>query len=96
MNKRNKILVGVFVFLIISASVVCFIVIPFVGKGTMLHPDHESMYKYPQELGMTYDNITFSTSDSLDLKGWFVEPINTTNSNANKFYTVRLTQKLGC
>jgi pimeloyl-ACP methyl ester carboxylesterase len=83
MNKRNKILVGVFVLLIISASVVCFIVIPFVGKGTMLHPDHESMYMYPQELGMTYDNITFSTSDSLDLKGWLVDPINTTNPNAN-------------
>ncbi|MHA1346930.1 MAG: hypothetical protein ACTSVO_07870 [Candidatus Heimdallarchaeaceae archaeon] len=29
----------------------------------MLHTDHEPMYLYPQELGMIYENITFSTSD---------------------------------
>ncbi|MCG3258404.1 MAG: alpha/beta fold hydrolase [Candidatus Heimdallarchaeota archaeon] len=83
MRKRNIILVSVFAFLIVSGSVVCFIVIPFVGKSTMLYPDKEEMKMYPQELGMSYENITFSTSDSLDLKGWFVDPINTTNPNAN-------------
>ncbi len=83
MRKRNIILVSIISFLLISGAVVVFIVIPFVGKSSMLHPDHELMYMYPHELGMTYENITFGTSDSLDLKGWFVEPINTTNPNAN-------------
>ena len=83
MRKRNIILVSVLSFLLVSGAVVFFIVIPFVGKSSMLHPDHEAMYMYPHEKGMTYENITFSTSDSLDLKGWFVEPINTTNPNAN-------------
>ena len=83
MLKRNIILVSVFSSLIVSGAIVCFVIIPIVGKGTMLHPDHESMYMLPDELGMIYENITFSTSDSLDLKGWFVNPINTTNPNAN-------------
>jgi pimeloyl-ACP methyl ester carboxylesterase len=83
MRKRNIIIVSVLSFLIVSGAVVVFIVIPFVGKSSMLHPDHEAMYMYPHELGMTYENITFSTSDSLDLKGWYIEPINFTNPNAN-------------
>ena len=49
----------------------------------MLYPDREEMYMYPHQLGMTYENITFSTGDSLYLKGWYIEPINTTNPNAN-------------
>ena len=30
----------------------CCVIIPIVGKAVMLHPNHESMYILPQELGM--------------------------------------------
>jgi len=49
----------------------------------MLHPDHEDMYIYPHQLSMTYENVTFATSDGLDLSGWFIEPENLTAPNAN-------------
>ena len=83
MRKLYKILLGVASFLLLSAVIVCCVVIPLVGKESMLHFDHEAMYMYPHEFGMDYDNITFSTSDSLDLKGWYVEPVNSSNPNAN-------------
>ncbi len=83
MRKLYKILISVLSFLLLSVVIVCCVVIPFVGKNTMLHPDHESMYMLPDELGMIYGNITFSTSDSLDLKGWYIEPINASNPNSN-------------
>lgn len=69
--------------LVIIVILLFCVIIPVIGKNTMLHPDHELMYILPQELGMTYENVTFSTTDELDLKGWFIDPINTTNVNAN-------------
>ncbi len=83
MRKRNKILLIILTILIIIGSVTIFLVIPIIGKSVMLHPDHEQMYMFPDELGMSYVNVTITTEDSLELKGWFIEPINTTNPNAN-------------
>ena len=83
MRKRNKILVSVISFLLVSGAVVVFIVIPFVGKSSMLYPDREGMYIYPSQIGMTYENVTFSTSDGLNLKGWYIEPRNSSDPNAN-------------
>lgn len=83
MKKRYKILIISATTLVIIGVLLCCVIIPIVGKNTMLHPDHESMFILPQELGMTYENITFSTEDDLNLKGWFIDPINTTNANAN-------------
>lgn len=83
MRKRNIILVSVITFLIISGALVCFLIIPIVGKNTMLYPDREPIYMWPHEKSMVYENVTFQTSDSLDLRGWYIEPINYTNPNAN-------------
>jgi dipeptidyl aminopeptidase/acylaminoacyl peptidase len=83
MKKRYKILIISGTTLVIIGVLLCCVIIPVIGKNTMLHPDPELMYILPQELGMTYENITFSTEDDLDLKGWFIDPINTTNANAN-------------
>ncbi|HUT80646.1 MAG TPA: alpha/beta fold hydrolase [Candidatus Bathyarchaeia archaeon] len=49
----------------------------------MLHPDHEAMYLYPHDLSMVYENVTFTTSDSLDLSGWYIEPKNTSDPSSN-------------
>ncbi|MHA2358449.1 MAG: alpha/beta hydrolase family protein [Candidatus Heimdallarchaeaceae archaeon] len=83
MKKITKILLISLGVLLILGALFCIVIIPIIGKNTMLHPDHEVMYMLPQELGMTYENVTFSTSDSLDLKGWYIEPINYTNPNTN-------------
>ena len=71
------------IVLIISGSLVVFVIIPVVGKNTMLHPEHEPMSIYPHDLGMTYSNVTIPTSDGLDLLGWYVEPKDPLNSNSN-------------
>jgi dipeptidyl aminopeptidase/acylaminoacyl peptidase len=84
MKKWLKIaLISISIVLVISGSLVTFLIIPIIIKNTMLHPDHEAMYMLPQDLGMTYDNVTFTTSDGLALKGWYVEPINYTTTNSN-------------
>ncbi|MHA1200603.1 MAG: alpha/beta hydrolase [Candidatus Heimdallarchaeaceae archaeon] len=83
MRKRYIIIiVSVISFLIVSGALVCFLIIPIVGKNTMLHPDHEEMYMYPHQKSMVYENVTFQTSDNLGLKGWYIEPTNLTNPNA--------------
>ncbi|NHJ46554.1 MAG: alpha/beta fold hydrolase [Asgard group archaeon] len=84
MKKWLKItLISVSVFLFISGTLMTFLILPVIIKSKMLHPDHEAMYMLPQEFGMSYDNVTFTTSDGLELKGWYVEPINYTTPNSN-------------
>ncbi len=84
MKKWLKIVLVVFSTLVIlSGSLVVFVIIPVVGKNTMLHPDHEAMYLYPHDFSMTYENVTFTTSDGLDLSGWFIEPKNDSDPNSN-------------
>ncbi|MBN1330030.1 MAG: alpha/beta hydrolase [Candidatus Heimdallarchaeota archaeon] len=84
MKKWLKISLVVFsILVVLSGSLVIFVIIPVVGKNTMLHPDHEAMYIYPHELNMNYENVTFTTSDGLDLSGWFIEPKNVSDPNSN-------------
>ena len=84
MKKWLKItLISSSIILVLLGSLVVFVIIPVVGKKTMLHPTHEEMYLYPHDVSMIYENITISTSDGLDLKGWYVDPKNTTHPNSN-------------
>ncbi len=71
------------IVLVVSGALVVFLIIPVVGKNTMLHPDHELMTYYPNELEMTYANVTIPTSDGLDLKGWYIEPQDLNDPNSN-------------
>ena len=83
MRRKKIILVSIISFLILSGAAVCFLIIPIVGKNTMLYPEHEAMYMWPHEKSMIYENVTLQTSDNLDLLGWYIEPINYTNPNSN-------------
>lgn len=84
MKKWLKItLVALSILIVVLGSLVVFAIIPVVGKNTMLLPDHEEMTFLPDDFGMTYENITFATSDGIDLKGWYIEPINPLSPNAN-------------
>ncbi|MHA1187101.1 MAG: alpha/beta hydrolase [Candidatus Heimdallarchaeota archaeon] len=84
MKKGLKIaLLVTSISLLLAGSLVVFVIVPVVGKNTMLHPAHEEMYMYPHDKGMTYENVTFTTSDSLELKGWLVESNNFSDPNSN-------------
>ena len=84
MKKWLKIsLVVLSILIVVSGTLVVFVIIPVVGKNTMLHPDHEAMFFVPEDLSMTYENVTITTTDGLDLKGWYIEPIDPHGPNAN-------------
>ena len=84
MKKWLKItLISISLVVLVFGSLLIFSIIPMIGKNTMLHPDHEAMYVYPHDYSMTYENVTFTTSDGLELKGWFIEPKNSSAPNSN-------------
>ncbi|MHA1306415.1 MAG: alpha/beta hydrolase, partial [Candidatus Heimdallarchaeota archaeon] len=84
MKKGLKIaLLVTSISLLLAGSLVVFVIIPVVGKNRMLHPKHEEMFIYPHDKGMTYENVTFTTSDNLNLKGWLVESNNSSDPNSN-------------
>jgi len=82
MKRRTKIAIPLVVVGIVI-SLVVFLIIPIVGFNSMLYPKHEQIYMYPSNKGMIYENVTFSTIDELELKGWFIHSKNVSNSNAN-------------
>ena len=84
MKKWLKItLTTIGLVVLVFGSLLIFSIIPMIGKNIMLHPPHEAMDKYPHHLGMTYENVTITTSDGLGLKGWFIEPKNSSAPNSN-------------
>jgi len=84
MNKKLKIgLIVSAVVIVLLASSMMFLIIPLIGKNAMLHPKHEAMFLYPHDFGMSYQNVTFDTVDQLTLRGWYIEPKNTSHPNAN-------------
>ncbi len=84
MKKWLKITLTIsIIVLVVSGALVVFVIIPVVGKNTMLHPAHELMTYYPNELEMTYSNVTIPTSDGLDLKGWYIDPQDLNDPNSN-------------
>lgn len=83
MKKGRLIIIIVASFLLVSIVLTCCVIIPVVGKKKMLHPTHETMYMYPHDKGMTYENVTILTSDDVDLKGWWIAPKNMSEPNSN-------------
>ena len=84
MKKKWKlvIIISSAVLLVLGVLTVT-VVIPVVGKTLMLHPKHEEMYMYPHEKGMTYENVTITTSDNVGLKAWWIEPESLADPNSN-------------
>ncbi len=84
MNKIGKIiLISISSFLLVSVVLICCVIIPVVGKGRMLHPTPELMYMFPHDKGMTYENVTITAADDVDLKAWWIESKNSTHPNSN-------------
>lgn len=84
MKKWLKItLISLSLVILVFGSLLVFSIIPLIGKNTMLHPAHEAMYVYPHDYDMTYENVTITTSDGLGLKGWFIDPKNSSAPNSN-------------
>ncbi len=86
MKKWLKITLTIsIIVLVVSGALVVFVIIPVVGKNTMLYPSRDSveMAYTPNELDMTYANVTIPTSDGLDLKGWYIEPLDLNDPNSN-------------
>ena len=84
MKKWLKItLISLSLFILVFGSLLVFSIIPMIGKNIMLHPPRKDKVVFPHEYGMTYENVTVTTSDGLGLKGWFIEPKNSSAPNSN-------------
>lgn len=43
------------------------------GSGIILHPPSMSpMWVFPEQYGLRYERVSFTTRDGLELKGWFI------------------------
>ena len=61
-------------FVIYSVLIILFIMIllKFIEKGLIFHPDKGNDSITPDAYGIEYDDVTFRTEDGLNLHGWFV------------------------
>ena len=66
----------VWIFLSLAAGYFLLVILVYVLQGQLVyHPQKQIPYT-PNNVGLSYDNITFSTQDGLTLHGWFVEARN--------------------
>jgi uncharacterized protein len=57
-------------FLLLAATV---FVLCWWGAGVVLHPPAMSpMWTFPEQFGLRYEKIAFSTRDGVELRGWFL------------------------
>jgi fermentation-respiration switch protein FrsA (DUF1100 family) len=76
-------------FIILASILILFglltvtVVIPVVAQKKLRYPDHLETYLIPSDKGMTYTNITLTTSDNVDLKAWWIDSNNESAPNAN-------------
>lgn len=60
-------------FMIFTVITIMFVMgfISFIEKQYIFHPN-KGIYSTPEDLGLKYDDIMFTTEDGLKLNGWFV------------------------
>ena len=83
MKKRLKISLLFCIILVLLGSLTVFVIIPVIGKNKLLHLPHKEQHLFPHDVAMIYENVTITTTDGLELKGWFVDPKNSSHPNSN-------------
>jgi fermentation-respiration switch protein FrsA (DUF1100 family) len=69
-SRRVKLAIGLLVSLLFTAA--CTSAATQVVTFLAVHPPRERPSLTPADLGLAYEDVAFTTSDGLELKGWFV------------------------
>ncbi len=64
----NRIFIGMFLCLVLMSITSC----SSFFADSLVHANRQPIIKTPAEYEMEYENITFETPDSLELKGWLI------------------------
>ena len=80
MSLKKKIIVIASIIVVILTSFV--FMVGYIAADSLLHPAREKLYDFPWNHNMTAENITFTTSDGVTIKGWFIPSTGGPNSTA--------------
>jgi fermentation-respiration switch protein FrsA (DUF1100 family) len=69
-SRRVKLAIGLLASLVFTAA--CTSAATQVVTYLAVHPPRERASLTPADLGLAYEDVSFNTSDGLELKGWFV------------------------
>lgn len=76
-NLGQKIvLLGAVLLLLLATAVLS---ISYISSGKLISPPREAIGVTPKNLGMSYNEIEFLTSDQLKIRGWFIPASRRTN-----------------
>ena len=75
--KNRKMLTFGLVSLTIALVVTFGLYTPYLKAYNLVHPKREPFKRFPENVGIShYEEIQFTTSDGLKLKGWYIPPQN--------------------
>ncbi len=69
--------------LVVSGALMPTLIIPMIASTKLRYPTHLRTYTNPANQSMTYENVSITTSDDVELKGWWVEPKDLMDPNSN-------------
>lgn len=68
-----------FLWLLLSAAVgyLLLVILMYLLQSQMVYHPQKSISYTPNDVGLSYEDVTFATEDGLDLHGWYVPTANT-------------------
>lgn len=87
LSFRKKILIaGAVIFLLLSTSVIA---ISYISSGKLVSPPREEVATSPQDVGMAFEKVKYTTSDQVIIRGWFI-PAERKKNDPNQKATIIL------
>jgi pimeloyl-ACP methyl ester carboxylesterase len=63
---------NLFVFTIIVLMAAFYVILPVITAWQTIHPDRFPLAISPADIDQPYEDVTLTTSDGLDLRGWYI------------------------
>jgi len=61
-----------YILIAVLAILIIYIATSYFISGTVIHLDRQPVPKTPQDYGLKFEDVTFSTADKIKIKGWLI------------------------
>lgn len=60
------------IILLVAVLAAAVLLVAYMFSGIVIHSRRQPVVRTPQEYGMSYEDVTFESTDGLHIKGWFI------------------------
>lgn len=72
MPAEKMVLRRVLIIVLFECLLVIYAIVPIYSSWTIVHPQRQVIFQTPADFGMAYEDVTVTTSDGVQLAGWYI------------------------